>query len=82
MTVGISVLGTIGLIYSGFIVMTAGGNTAQVTKAKQRILEIVVGIIMWVLAAAILDLFLPASDDAVKNLSTSASTAIVKDIYS
>lgn len=82
MTVGISVLGTIGLIYSGFIVMTAGGNTAQVTKAKQRILEIVVGIIMWVLAAAILDLFLPASDDAVKNLSASASTAIVKDIYS
>ena len=77
MTVGLAVLGTIGIIYSAFIVMTAGGNVAQVTKAKQRILEIVVGIILWVLAAAVLDLFLPASEVTIRE-SLKDTASIIK----
>lgn len=79
MTVGLVILGTIGLIYSGFIIMTAGSNVAQITKAKQRILEIVVGLIIWVLAAAILDLFLPASDEVIKEGFTEEAIIVRRD---
>lgn len=73
MTAGIAVMATIGIIYSGFIVMTASGNVAQVTKAKQRILEIVVGILIWILVVAILDLLLPASEADVNQVLTASA---------
>ena len=66
MTIGIAVLGTIGIIWSGVMIMTARDNAAQVQKAKRRILEIVIGLVMWVLVAAIVGLFLPRSDGAIE----------------
>ena len=65
LTVGVTVLGTIGLIYSGYLFMTARDNTAQTEKAKKRILEVVIGLVLWVLFALLITLFLPTSVDVV-----------------
>lgn len=43
LTVGIGVVGTIGIVISGLQYLTAGGNEEQTRKAKRRIFEIVIG---------------------------------------
>lgn len=43
----IGVLGVIGFVVVGIQYMTAGGNEAQMTKAKRRILEIVLGLVLF-----------------------------------
>ena len=49
-------------VICGFIIMTARDNEAQVAKAKKRLVEIVIGIILWVLMAFIVNLLLPGGD--------------------
>ncbi len=63
MTIGIGVLATIGIIISGFMIMTARDNQEQVSKGKKRILEVVIGILVWVLLAALLSLLLPKTEE-------------------
>jgi flagellar basal body-associated protein FliL len=53
------VLGTIGIIMAGVTIMTARDNSAQIQKGKQRIMEVVIGLVIWVLAVAIIALILP-----------------------
>ncbi len=62
MTVGIITLATIGIIIMGYMIMTARDNEAQMQKAKKRLFEIVIGVVAWVLIAAILHLLLPNVD--------------------
>jgi hypothetical protein len=75
-TVGIVVLGTIGIIYSGFIMITASSDEGKVKKAKTRILEIVVGFILWALFYMILGLFLPDTPN-IEGASPSKSSSLV-----
>lgn len=67
-TVGITVLGTIGIIWCGYLIMTARDNSEQISKAKKRLLEIVIGIVMWVLMATLMSLLLPKSEEATESL--------------
>lgn len=52
LTMGVGILGTLGVVIAGVMYMTAAGNEAQMTKAKKRILEVVLGLVvygvMWV----------------------------------
>lgn len=52
LTMGVGVLGVLGIIISGIQYMTASGNEAQMAKSKKRIFEIVLGLVvfgvMWV----------------------------------
>ncbi len=52
LTMGIGVLATLGIVISGFQYITSGGNPQQMAKAKRRIIEIVIGLVvygvMWV----------------------------------
>ena len=64
MTAGIIVAGTIGIIICGYTVTTARDNTAQVEKAKTRIFEIVIGLVAWVLGAALIHFLLPKANQA------------------
>ena len=59
LSVGIGVLATIGLIICGYLIMTARDNEAQVSKAKKRLLEIVIGVVIWALGAALVYLLVP-----------------------
>ncbi len=64
LSVGIGVLATIGLIVCGYLIMSARDNEAQVQKAKKRMLEIVIGIVLWALGALVLLLIIPDSEAA------------------
>ncbi len=75
-TVGIVTLGTIGIIYSGFIIITASSDEGKVKKAKSRILEIVIGFILWALFYMILGLFLPDTPN-IEATSPSKSSSLV-----
>lgn len=66
LTGAVVVAGTIGIIFCGFIWMTARENEAQVAKAKKRMLEIVIGLVAWVLLALLANLFIPKTSDEIK----------------
>ena len=59
LTFGVGVAAVIGFLISGYQYMTARDNAAMVTKAKTRILHIVIGILVWALLWIILQLLLP-----------------------
>ena len=59
LTVGIGVLGVLGIVIVGIQYLTAGGNEEQTRKAKRRMLEIVIGLVVYVLAYALLQWLLP-----------------------
>ncbi|MBO4855602.1 TrbC/VirB2 family protein [Candidatus Saccharibacteria bacterium] len=67
LSIGVTVLGTVGLIYCGYLFMTARDNMAQTEKAKKRIVEIVIGLVVWALFALLITLLLPASADVVES---------------
>ena len=75
MTIGMVVLATIGIIIFGYMVMTARDNEAQMTMAKKRILEIVIGVVIWVLIAAIIHLLLPT------DVNTSSISGFILPTY-
>lgn len=54
MTMGVGILGTLGIVVVGVQYLTAGGNEEKTRKAKQRILEIVIGMALFVALAAII----------------------------
>lgn len=55
LTFGVAIAGTVGLVITAIMYLTARDNTNQVTKAKKRILEIVIGLAiyaaMWSIAS-------------------------------
>lgn len=59
MTAGVGVLATIGLVISGIQWMTARDNEAQIVKAKSRIFNIVIGIVVWALMWVVLSWLMP-----------------------
>ncbi|MBR3321398.1 MAG: hypothetical protein IKG04_05720 [Exiguobacterium sp.] len=59
MTVGIGIIGAIGITVSGIQYITAGGNEEQTRKAKRRIFEIVIGFLAYVLLYAVLSFLVP-----------------------
>jgi hypothetical protein len=59
LTVGIGIIGAIGITIVGVQYMTAGDNEEQTRKAKRRMFEIIIGIAVYVLAYALLKWLLP-----------------------
>jgi hypothetical protein len=61
---GVGVVGTIGIIWCGFIILSARDNEAQVAQAKRRLIDIVIGIAIFGLAGLLVELFLPGGETA------------------
>jgi len=59
MTVGIGIIGAIGITIVGIQYMTAADNEEQTRKAKRRMFEIVIGFAVYVLVYALLKWLLP-----------------------
>lgn len=59
MSIGIGILGLIGITIVGVQYLTAGGDEAKTRKAKQRMLEIVIGLVAYVIIYAALTWLLP-----------------------
>ncbi len=60
LTVGIGIVGAIGISVSGIQYLTAGGNEEQTRKAKRRIFEIVIGFAAYALIYLALSFLLPS----------------------
>lgn len=56
---GLGVAAVIGVIVAGIMYMTARDNEAQVTKAKTRLYEVVIGLIAWALMYVVLKWLIP-----------------------
>lgn len=60
MSIGIGILGVIGITIVGIQYLTAGGDEGKTRKAKQRMFEIVIGLVAYVLIYAALRWLLPS----------------------
>ena len=78
LSIGIGVLATIGIIVCGYLIMSARDNEAQVQKAKKRLLEIVIGVVLWALGALVLLLIIPDSEAAEHVHDGADEGAVVK----
>ena len=54
---GVVVAGTIGIVICAVMWITAGSSTTQVEKAKKRLLEIVIGMALFVMIDVIINTF-------------------------
>lgn len=59
MTIGIGILGVVGITVVGIQYLTAGGSEEQTRKAKRRLFEIVIGLVAYVLIYALLRWLVP-----------------------
>lgn len=71
-TVGVGVLAAIGIVVFGIQWLTAHDNEQQVVKARKRLLNIVIGLAVYVGFFAIMNFLLPDTyDDALDNIDSS-----------
>ncbi len=59
MSIGIGILGVIGITIVGIQYLTAGGSEEKTRKAKRRMFEIVLGLVAYVVIYALLKWLLP-----------------------
>ena len=59
LTVGIGILGVIGITVVGIQYLTAGGSEEKTRKAKRRMFEIIIGLVAYVVLYATLSWLLP-----------------------
>ena len=55
----VGIVGVIGIVVVGIQYLTAGGNEEQTRKAKRRLFEIIIGLVVYILIAALLNWLLP-----------------------
>ena len=65
LTAGVVVAGTIGIIWCGFLILTSRDNEAQVAKARKRLIDVVIGIVLFVLGNVIINLLFPGGDTSL-----------------
>lgn len=79
LTGSIVVAGTVGIIICGFLWMTARENEQQVATAKKRMLDIIIGVVAWVLLALLANLFIPKPSDEIQE-NVNGNVSATKDI--
>lgn len=65
---GLGAAAVVGVVIAGILYLTARDNEAQVTKAKTRLFEIVIGLVAWALMYTVLHFLIPGFDSSVFNL--------------
>ena len=66
MTIGIGVLGVLGITIVGVQYLTAGDNEEKTRKAKRRMFEIVIGLVAYVAVYALLSWLIPDFNPIIK----------------
>jgi hypothetical protein len=80
LTGAVVVVGSVGIVVCGVLWMTARDNEGQIAKAKKRLLEIVIGMIAFILFGLLANLLIPkSSDDINGEIKVSAITEEVKN---
>ena len=73
MTIGIGILAVLGITWAGIQYLTSGSDTARATKARRRLLEIVVGVICYVLIYGFLSWLTPGGTNSLDLADTDDS---------
>lgn len=58
-TFGVAAAAIVGIVISGYQYMSARDNAGQVAKAKNRILQVIIGLFIWALFWGVLQFLLP-----------------------
>ncbi|MBQ9180610.1 hypothetical protein IJ135_00730 [Candidatus Saccharibacteria bacterium] len=81
MSVGVGILGVIGISISGIQYLTAGGNEERTRKSKRRLFEIVIGLVAYGLIYALMSWIVPnfrdGSMDTIEEEKPAGSTSLV-----
>ena len=67
MTIGVGILGVLGITIVGIQYLTAGGSEEKTRKAKRRMFEIMIGLLAYVVIYAVLKWLLPGFNGAIYN---------------
>jgi len=59
LTYGVGILATIGIVWAGIMYTTAGDSVEKTTKAKNRIFEIVLGLIAYAVIVIVAQFLIP-----------------------
>lgn len=59
LTYGVGIAATVGLVIAAITYLTAGADTAKIAKAKTRIFEIVIGLLVYAMMWAALNWLIP-----------------------
>ncbi len=62
---GLGAAAVIGVVVAGILYLTARDNEQQVTKAKTRLVEIVIGLVAWALMWSLLHFLIPGFKDSM-----------------
>ena len=68
----VGALGFVALVFVGFQYLTAGDNEEQIKKAKRRIVEIVIGVALFLLANVIVQWLTPTNTNNGNNNNSSS----------
>ena len=59
------VAGTVGIIICAVLILTARDNDQQLAMGKKRLMEVVIGMIAWIMLAVLANLFIPKSTSEI-----------------
>ena len=79
-TAGMIVFAAVGIAICGFIWMNARDNEAQVTIAKRRIFDIVLGLVIWILFAIFAQLLLPDDSGIKEWVTTYENSSLISGV--
>jgi len=83
LSVGVGILGVIGISIVGIQYLTAGGNEEQTRKSKRRLFDIIIGLAVYALMFALLKWFLPGfggeqpKEDTSSRLNNSSISRVI-----
>lgn len=77
MTIGIGILGVVGISIVGIQYLTAGGNEEKTRKAKRRLFEIVIGLVAYAVIYFLLKWLLPSYGST----PTDTAYTIIQEIH-
>lgn len=68
------VAGTVGIIICAVLILTARDNEQQLATGKKRLMEVVIGMIAWIMLSVLVNLFIPKTS---KKIETEAQNAMI-----
>lgn len=81
MSIGVGILGVVGILVAGIQYLTAKGNEDQTRKAKNRIFQIVIGLALYAVLFAVLEWLLPGGIiSAQSDLAGTGTTTQIEEM--
>lgn len=79
LSAGIIVAATIGIIICGVMILTSKDNASQIAKARKRIIDIIIGVVVYALMFTILNFIIPGGIvESTTDTSTSSCPKVAK----